>query len=368
MNVRDIIKELEKIAPVRLAAEWDNVGLLVGDKSARARRLLLCIDLTQAVLAEAVHTKAQMVMAYHPVIFKAITRLTAEATPIAHAAARKGIAVYSLHTALDAAPGGTNDVLAEAVGLVGARPMEPAKDLDQCKIVVFVPTTDLINVAQAAFAAGAGQVGDYHDCSFFTHGIGTFMGGPETHPAIGLQGQHEAVEEVRLEVVAPLARSAEVVTAIRAAHSYEVPAVDVYRLEKVPDACGLGRIGRLRLPETEGALIERIKEVLGVKRLWIARPDGRDEGAEVNVAACSAGSSGGLYRSAAAGGATFYLTGEMRHHDALAATAAGLTVVCAGHSNSERPVLSRLADRLAKALPKLQIDGAGADADPFSVI
>ncbi|MCK4277498.1 MAG: Nif3-like dinuclear metal center hexameric protein, partial [Phycisphaerae bacterium] len=123
MKVRDVVDVLETVAPPDLAAEWDNVGLLIGDGEAVARKLMLCIDLTEDVLGEAIRAGAKMVMAYHPVIFKPVSRLTSDSAPVVCEALRQGISVYSMHTALDAAPGGTNDVLADAMGLDARAPL-----------------------------------------------------------------------------------------------------------------------------------------------------------------------------------------------------------------------------------------------------
>ena len=366
MKVGDVAQSLAAIAPPALAAQWDNVGLLIGDRRATVRTVMLCIDLTEAVLAEALAVKAQMVMAYHPPIFKPVARVTAEASPIVYAAARKGLAVYSMHTALDAAPGGTNDVLAEAMGICGAKPLTAAAGEVRCKIVVFAPTADLSGVAEAAFAAGAGRIGDYEQCAFFGHGVGTFVGGAGTTPTVGVAGRQEAVEEVRFETVAPSGRVSAVIEAIRCAHSYEEPAIDVYPLQSQPADVGQGRIGRLDRPVREGALLTRIKKALGLKHLWVAGPGG--SGKTVRLAACAAGSAGGMFSAAVEAGATFYLTGEMRHHDALAAAAAGLTVACTGHSNSERAVLKNVAKNLRSALPGLKVLASKTDRDPFVVV
>jgi len=369
MRVSDVISVLESIAPLRLAAEWDNVGLLIGDVDATVRKMLLCIDLTDDVLAEAKAVNAQMVMAYHPPIFKPISRLTTTAEAAVYHAARRGLAVYSMHTAFDSAVGGTNDVLAGLVGIRSARPLTPASRGGECKVVTFVPPADLANVAEAAFAAGAGRIGNYLDCAFFTHGVGTFMGGDDSHPAIGMPGQHEVTEEVRLEMVCPAGRAGQVATAIRIAHRYEQPVIDVYPLAALPEGCGMGRIGRLAKPTSERALIERIKKALGMARLTLAsgHPTGRTM-RKVTTVACCGGACGKLFHTAIAEGATFYLTGEMHHHDALAATAAGMTVACAGHSNSERIALTHLAKRVSKALPKLVAAVAKTDKDPFEIV
>lgn len=206
---------------------------------------------------------------------------------------------------------------------------------------------------------------------FFSHGIGTFLGSPESAPTIGQAGRQEATEELRLEFVAPRPKVAGVCSAIRGAHSYEEPVIDVYPIEEAPEGSGMGRIGRLSRPVTAGTLINRIKRSTGLKKVLLATSDHRSgdgKGRLVSVVACAAGSCGPMYQAAAAGGATFYLTGEMRHHDALAAAAAGLSVVCLGHSNSERITLKRLADRLAVLLPKQKVVLSKADKDPFEIV
>ena len=371
MNMLEIVRALESLAPSRLAADWDNVGLQVGDIGAQANKVLLCVDVTEAVLAEAAAAKAEMILAYHPVIFKPIRRVTGTEGAVAYQAARRGIAVYALHTALDAVEGGTDDVLADVLGLRQRRPLEPTARADQCKIVAFVPPDGLSQVAEAAFAAGAGRIGNYFDCAFFTHGIGSFCGARGTHPSAGRPGRHEVNEEIRLEVIAPRAKAGAVCSAMRSAHAYEAPAIDVYPLDEYPEGCGLGRIGLLPRPAAAATLISRIKKATGLKKVLVAharRGKGAKAGPLVRTAACSAGSCGSLFRPAAGAGATFYLTGEMGHHDALAAAGMGMTVVCLGHSNSERLVLGRVAEHLRQMLPKLKLAISKQDKDPFEIV
>ena len=363
-RVVDVCKVLEAIAPPALAQQWDNVGLLIGDASAAVRQLLLTIDLTGPVVREAVRRRAEMVMAYHPPIFKAISRLTPQAAPAAYAAARAQLSVYSMHTALDAAGGGTNDVLAKAIGLTQTRPLAATVGRTDCKLVVFVPPAEVARVSAAAFAAGAGRIGNYSQCSFFAPGTGTFRGDQGSRPSVGRAGRREQVEEVRLEVVTAQDQLAAVVEAIRAAHSYETPAIDVYRLEALPGGVGVGRIGQLRPAATRRAFVARVKRALGVRRVLVAGPrTGR-----IHTAACCAGSCGGLFKAAATAGAQAYVTGEIRHHDALAAAAAGMTVICVGHSNSERIALPELAGRIRKELPGVKVVLARADRDPLEIV
>jgi dinuclear metal center YbgI/SA1388 family protein len=368
MKVAQVVSILEAIAPPHLAEDWDNVGLLIGDTTAPAGGLMLCIDLTAAVLKEAITSRCGMVMAYHPVIFKPIARLTAGSTGVAYAAARAGISVYSMHTALDAAPGGTNDALADAAGIIRRRPIEPRVRKGQCKIVVFLPPADLHRVAEAAFAAGAGRIGNYDRCAFWGEGVGTFVGGSGTHPAVGSPGRQEVVHEVRLELLAPCRLAPAICDAIRAAHSYEEPALDVYPVEDYPQGVGMGRIGELEHSITPAALVARLKRAAGLRRVAVVQPaSGARMPRKLATIACGAGSCGDMYKAAAAQGAQAFITGEMRHHDALAAAEMGLMAICLGHSNSERLALGGLRKRLIEELPGLRVVLAGADRDPSQI-
>lgn len=263
MKVREVVRQLEALAPLALAEEWDNVGLLVGSGAWTAKRALLTIDLTEEVLEEALARGAQMVVAYHPPLFEPLRRLT-DASPgerIILGAARAGLAIHSPHTALDAAPGGVNDWLAEGLGAAAITPLQAAVDPD------------------------------------------------------------------------------------------------------APDS-GLGRLVTLREPATLGDLAQRVKGHLGAKRLLVAEstlpPD------EHRVIGLCAGAGGSLLPAALARGATAFLTGEMRHHDVLATRAAGCAVLLAGHTNTERGYLPRLAERLGKALPELEILLSERDRDPLA--
>jgi len=378
MNIANLESAMNEIAPPSLAEEWDNVGLLIGGRTASLRRVLLCIDFTPAVLAETITKKVQAVVAYHPPIFKPLAKVTAQATPVVHQAIRAGLAVYSPHTALDAVPGGTHDALADVLGLADTTPLEPSADVGTglCKVVVFVQPDNLSAVAEAAWAAGGGRVGGYDRCSFQTRGLGTFRGLAGTNPTVGVSGLDERTEEIRLEFIAPRASLPAVLSAVRQAHSYEEPAIDVMPLlahgahnadETPAPRCGQGRVGRLVSPATVDALVRRIKRRLGVSRVAVARSVGSARTAKVARAAVGAGSFGSKFRAALSAGATFFLTGEMRHYDALAAAQQGMTCVWVGHSNSERIVLPVLRDRLLCALPKLDVLLSQTDRDPMTI-
>src|SRR4051812_38664322 len=205
MLLRDLLKILDDIAPTRDAESWDNVGLLVGDPAQSVSRALLTIDYTPDVAAEAQRERCDLVIAYHPPLFQAIKRLTAP-DPIFDAI-RRGVALYSPHTALDVADGGTNDLLADILGLQDRQPLRLIDPKARNhKLTTFVPEAHLERVANALFEAGAGRIGNYTRCSFRSDGTGTFMGDETTHPTVGKAGVFEQAREVKLETLCPIAR------------------------------------------------------------------------------------------------------------------------------------------------------------------
>ncbi|MDB5329838.1 MAG: Nif3-like dinuclear metal center hexameric protein [Phycisphaerales bacterium] len=362
MQLADLVSALEQIAPTRNAEAWDNVGLLVGDPRQDVSKVLLTIDYTAAVAAEGRALSCDAVIAYHPPIFQAIKKVIAGS--VVFDAVRRGVAIYSPHTALDVAEGGTNDVLCEVLGLEERLPLKLAETkASQCKLVTFIPQKELEDVSQALFDAGAGRIGKYSSCSFRSTGTGTFFGEEGTNPAVGVAGRMEESAEVRVDTVVPLDRVGDVVRALRKSHPYEEPAFDLMQLAAPPEGLGMGRVGTFRQPVERAELLARLKRGLGIEHLLVAGPV---EGTVSRAAVC-AGACGDLLNDAIAQKAEFYVTGEMRHHDALKAAAAGMTVVCTLHSNSERVTLTRLKHRLESALPGLEFHLSAADADPFAV-
>lgn len=365
--LKDLIAAMEQIAPTRFAEQWDNVGLLAGDPQRAASKAILTIDYTDDVAAEGKAAGVDVIIAYHPPLFRPIKRVTADSSAaLIYDALARGVAIYSPHTAIDVAPGGTNDLLADALGLTEdrrkpLRMVEPKEN--QYKLVTFVPDSAVDKVSSALFGAGAGRIGNYSHCSFLSPGTGTFYGEAGTNPTVGEPGELQTAGETRLETVLPIAKLDEALWALRATHPYEQPAFDLVKLAAPPEKTGQGRIGDLLEPAPRVVLVERIKEYLGISHLLIAG----EEYGNVTRVACCAGSCGDLLDDAIAQKAQLFLTGEVKHHDALKAVAAGMTVVCTLHSNSERAVLHRLRSRLSELLPKLETIVSERDRDPFVV-
>ena len=364
MLLNDLVCALDDIAPVRNAESWDNVGLLVGDPAQSVSKVMLTIDYTDGVAEEARGAGCDAVVAYHPPIFEALKRVVAGS--VVFDALRRGVAIYSPHTALDVVTGGTNDMLADVLALPAERsPLRLAQTKTSLlKLVTFVPEKDAARVSEALFAAGAGRIGAYTHCSFVTRGTGTFFGEEgKTNPTVGESGRLEQAEELRVETVVPLSKVEAVIRALRKAHPYEEPAFDLNQLAAPPEGLGQGRVAVFERPVERGELFERTKRGLGVNHLLVAGPT---EGTVRRAAVC-AGACGDLLDDAIAQRADLYLTGEMRHHDAIRAAQTGMTVVCVLHSNSERAVMKRLKVRLEERLPGLTYLVSRVDRDPFAV-
>lgn len=370
--VLDLCRAMETLAPSWAAAEWDNVGLLAGSMKWPLRKVLLTIDLTPPVLDEAAAGRFGAIVSYHPPIFRAVKKHTVhrvEQDGLAAEALSRRIAVYSPHTALDCAPGGTNDTLAQLCGLHDVRPfLTAAPRSEQFKLVTFVPADKADTVADALFAAGAGWIGDYEKCSYRLSGEGTFFGTESTSPALGRKGRLERVAEIRLETVVPSAVLPGVVSALRKAHPYEEPAFDVYPLRNPPHPrIGQGRVGMLPRPTGVGALARRVARLVGAPCASIIG----DPRGVVRRAVVIAGSAARMPfedSTSPPGPVDVVVTGEVRHHDALHYERAGLPAIVLGHSVSERPVLRPLARRLRELLPGVECAVSRVDRDPFRAL
>jgi dinuclear metal center YbgI/SA1388 family protein len=360
---------MDLIAPPHLAEQWDNVGLLSGHRSSLIKKALLAIDITPAVHDEAIRLSVDLVLSYHPPIFKPIKHLRIngdEPPALAVALASYGVWVYSPHTALDTVEGGTNDVLAARLGaaVTGSFSHYPAKGT-YLKLVAFAPEADVDKVADAVFAAGAGHIGQkakYTRCSFRNPGTGTFQGDSSTNPAVGQAGKFERVPEIRIETVLPAHLAGDVINALRKAHPYEEPAFDLLRMETPPEQVGLGRYAELPKPEKLADFARRAKADLGLGAAGVQIVG--DPARKVQTLALVAGSAGRLGIDQARKPYDCLVTGELKHHDMLAYAAHGIAAVCLGHSASERPVLADLARRLKQSLPTLTTVLSKADKDP----
>ncbi|MDR2495687.1 MAG: Nif3-like dinuclear metal center hexameric protein [Tannerellaceae bacterium] len=332
MKIREIIREIERLAPVALQEGFDNCGLQVGDADAEAVGALICLDLTEAVLDEAIALGCNLIISHHPVAFKAFKSLTGRSYTerCMMKACRHELAIYAAHTNLDNAAGGLNFVLARRIGLQSVRILSP-KGGALLKLTVFVPEAHAEAVRAAVFEAGAGHTGGYDSCSFSVSGEGSFRAGRGCRPFCGEVGELHREPEVRIETVLPSFRKSAVVSALLKAHPYEEPAFDLYPLANAWAGAGSGITGELTAEEDAAAFLLRIKDILGarvLKHSAIIRPKLR------RIAVCG-GSGAFLLPEAAASGADILITGEAKYNDYYDAADSGILLAVGGHYETE---------------------------------
>ena len=376
MQLKTVLAALREVAPESLAESWDKVGLQVGSESRRIDSGLLCVDLTEAVVHEAVRKRCQLVVSYHPPIFSPLASLVEQGDSadwkqraLALAVQHK-LAVYAPHTALDAMAGGMNDWLCAGLGKGITRPIVATAEPSRFKIVTFVPSKQADVVRDAMVAAGAGGQGDYRGCTFNTPGVGTFEPLDGATPAVGKVGDMQWVEELRIEMLCSAATLDAALDALRRVHPYEEPAYDVITLDPRSgggdgeSATGAGRLLTLKTAIQAGTLADRLKAHLGVSHVKAAWPEKQTK---IRTVAVCVGSGGSLFEHPAAAGADAFVTGEMQHHGVLDLAQQGKTVLLAGHTQTERPYLTVYRDKIRKtAAAGLKWRMSRADVAPLA--
>lgn len=347
-------------APLPLQDDFDNAGLQIGLTEAEVAGVLLCLDVTEAVVDEAITLGCNLIVSHHPVIFKPLKRITGSnyvERSILKALAN-GIAIYSAHTNLDNAPGGVNFRIAEILGLQNVRILVP-KDDCLLKLAVYVPLSHADAVREALFAVGCGEIGNYGSCSYNVKGVGTFKAREGCNPFCGNVGELHHENEVRIETVMPSYIKGRAVKALLAAHPYEEPAYDIYPLKNSWDSVGAGVIGELPQECSEFDFLNSVKEKFVVGCVRHTPLSGR---CVKRVALC--GGAGGSFAGAAmAAGADVYITGEARYHD-LFNYAGKMTVAVIGHYESEQYTMDIFDGIISGKFPGLKVIKTSVDTNP----
>ena len=335
-TVQALAHALEAAAPLAYQESYDNAGLQCGSPDAEITGVLVALDCTPAVVAEAVRRGCNVVLCHHPVIFRPLKRLTGrglvEQTIVA--ALKADVAIYAAHTNLDNVRDGVNAKLAEKLGLENTRILAPQTGT-LARLTTYVPNQpDQPGLADAVlaalYAAGAGQVGNYGACSFQSSGHGTFTPGAGSRPAIGALGQAERVAETRLEVLLPLHRQAAVLAALRQAHPYEEVAYELVKLENQHQDVGAGLVGELPEPLPPHEFRARLKQMLGVP---VVRHTTFER--DIKTVALCGGAGSFLTGAAVAAGADAYVTADVKYHEFFAPE--GRLLLCdVGHFESEQ--------------------------------
>ncbi|WP_217586726.1 Nif3-like dinuclear metal center hexameric protein [Lentibacillus saliphilus] len=326
---QDVIKILEQWAPKRLAYDWDNVGLQLGSINGVVKNILVTLDVTHAVVDEAIRKQVDLIIAHHPLFFRPVQQIDTDSVKgrLLQKLLVHNITVYAAHTNLDITTGGVNDLLCEKLAINQVSILDEIDTEVLHKVVVYVPNTHADNVRNAMGSAGGGYIGQYSHCTFNTQGTGTFLPTEQANPYIGHINELTYVEETKIETIVPETKLQNILQAMIQAHPYEEVAYDVYKLDNKGEPFGIGRIGRLTESMPLATLAEHVKDTLNVPMLRVVG----DVTKPVQTVAVLGGSGEKYIQAAMNRGADVLITGDLTFHVAQDAQEAGLALIDPGH-------------------------------------
>jgi dinuclear metal center YbgI/SA1388 family protein len=360
MKIAAIISYLESIADPSLQESYDNAGLITGDPGWECSGIICSLDATEEVVKEAIEKKVNLIVAHHPIIFSGLKKINGknyvEKTIIK--AIKNDIAIYAIHTNLDNVLHGVSGKMAALLNLKNVTVLLPRPNTLK-KLFTFIPVDKAEEVRDALFAAGAGHIGNYSECSFNVEGTGTFKAGPATDPYVGEQGKRHHEREVRAEIIFPSYLQRPVLAALKKAHPYEEVAFDIVELSNNHPATGAGVIGDLS-PELGGeeflALIKQVFHVPVVRHTAVP-------GKPIKKVALCGGAGSFLITKALAAGADAYVTGDIKYHEFFDANQR-LLVADIGHYESEQFTISLLQEVLEQKFPNFAVLKTGVRTNP----
>lgn len=332
MKIRDITNAIAAFAPLQYQESYDNAGLLFGSPDWEVTGVLLTLDATEAVIDEAIARKCNLVVAHHPIVFGGLKKINGSnyVERVAIKAIKNDIAVYAAHTNLDNVRNGVCEMMARRLALQNCSVLSPKRELLR-KLYTFVPQADAEKVRTALFAAGAGHIGAYSECSYNAEGTGTFKGGEGTNPHVGKVGERHLESETKVEVIFPVYLEQYVIKALQDSHPYEEVAYDVVKLENAYAQVGSGLVGYLKESMDEDTFLRWVKQQFdtGCVRYTPLR------GKPVTKVALCGGAGSFLLKKAISAGADAYISADFKYHEFFDAENQ-IVIADVGHFESEQ--------------------------------
>ncbi len=344
MKLSQLTTYLESLAPLAYQEDYDNAGLIVGHPDMEIHQALISLDCIEAVVDEAIATGCQLIISHHPIVFKGLKKFNGKTyvERVVEKAIRNNIALYAIHTNLDNIHTGVNARICQTLGLNNCRVLAPKQGLLK-KLVTYVPNTHAEQVRNALFHAGAGNIGNYSECSFSSAGSGTFKGGDDTTPYVGEPGERHTESEIKIETIYPANLESRILMALVLAHPYEEVAYDLYNLTNQHQQVGSGMIGELEIPMDEEKFLFMVKDKLNAD---VIRHTELRRKTVKKVAVCG-GAGGFLLKQAIAAGADFFVTADYKYHEFFDADGK-IVIADVGHFESEQFTQQLLCEIIQK--------------------
>jgi dinuclear metal center YbgI/SA1388 family protein len=362
MKLKDLIKHLESIAPLAYQEDYDNAGLLVGNENNEVHSALVALDCTEAIVDEAILHNCDLIITHHPIIFKGLKKLNGKnyIERVILKAIKHDIALYAIHTNLDSVQQGVNKVICDRLGIVNPVMLSPKKGQLK-KLVTYCPLAEADAVRDAVFAAGAGNIGNYSECSFNSTGSGTFKGNEETDPYVGVPGIRHQEQEVKIETIFRAQEERKVLLALFETHPYEEVAYDIYPLENKNQEVGAGMVGFLEAAMDANNFLQLVKTQMKASVIRhteiLPKPIRK-------VAVCG-GSGSFLLKDALAAGADAFVTADFKYHEFFDAEQK-LIIADIGHFESEQFTSNLLLDIIKEKFPNFAIRLTAQNTNPIN--
>jgi dinuclear metal center YbgI/SA1388 family protein len=363
-KLKEIISVLEEMAPLAYAEDFDNVGLLVGDKNAEITGVLVCHDALESVIDEAISKKCNLVVCFHPILFSGLKKITGknyvERSIIK--AIKNDIAIYAVHTALDNHQEGVNKIFCDALGLINTKILIPKSNFIR-KLITYTIPENADKLRNSLFDAGAGNIGNYENCSFNSKGIGTYMGNEHSNPEFGERFEFMETEEIKIEVTFEKHIENKILKALFKNHVYEEVAYEIYDLQNKNQNIGLGMIGEMPVSMDEKEFLHFVKDKMqtdGIRHSPFL-------GKSIKKVAVLGGSGSFAIKNAIQAGANAFLTADLKYHQFYEAENQ-LILADIGHFESERYTKNYIVDFLRKKILNFAIVLSEENTNPVKYL
>lgn len=364
MVVQEVIDYLHDLAPLAYAEDFDNVGLLVGNKNQEVSGILVTLDTLEAVVDEAIEKNCNLIVSFHPIIFKGLKKLTGKnyVERVVIKAIQHNIAIFAIHTALDNALQGVNSIICDKLDLTNKQILIPQKSTIK-KLTTYVPKANANDLRKALFKAGAGNIGNYNNCSFNTEGIGTFKGNAASNPVVGERGELQNEEEIQFHITFQKHLESSILKTLFRSHPYEEVAYEITTLENTNQHIGMGMVGELQSPQSEIDFLKIVKDKMNCGVIRHSNLLNRS----IKKIAVLGGSGSFAINAAKTAGADIFITADLKYHDFFSAENQ-IVVADIGHYESEQFTKTFLVDYLSKKISNFAIILSNTNTNPVKYL
>ena len=362
MKIKEIITLLDEFAPLAYAEDFDNTGLLVGDQEATVTGILVTLDTLEAVVEEAIEKKCNLIVSFHPIVFKGLKKLTGATyvERVVQKAIKNDIHIFAIHTALDNSFEGVNAQICNTLELVHKKILVPQKQTIK-KLTTYAPPQAVDSIKKALFSVGGGTIGNYQECSFTSLGTATFKGNEHSNPVVGKKGVTQTASELMIAMTFPKHLEKNILSALFDSHPYEEVAYEVTTLENTNQHIGMGMIAELENPMSEDAFLIYLKEKMNTQCIRHSKKTNKT----IKKVAVLGGSGSFAISDAIAQGADVYVTSDLKYHDFYTAENK-IILADIGHYESEQYTKELLHTYLTKKITNFAVVLSQINTNPIS--